>query len=61
MYKIDNSLYSRQIYTIGKDAMEALKCANILITGLNGLGVEIAKNIMSKLENLKLDSFILLV
>lgn len=40
---IDESLYSRQLYVLGKDAMMAMKNANILISGLNGVGVEIAK------------------
>jgi len=37
------SLYSRQIYALGKDAMSRLGGANILISGLSGLGIEIAK------------------
>lgn len=41
--EIDKSLYSRQLYTIGKDAMEALKDTSVLISGMTGLGVEIAK------------------
>ena len=41
--KIDKSLYSRQLYTIGNDAMELLNNTSILISGMTGLGVEIAK------------------
>lgn len=41
--KIDDSLYSRQLYAIGKDAMEALRKSSVLILGMTGLGVEIAK------------------
>jgi len=37
------SLYSRQIYAIGKESMSSLGSANILISGLTGLGIEIAK------------------
>jgi ubiquitin-activating enzyme E1 len=40
-----NDLYSRQIYTYGLDAMNRMKNAKILISGINGLGLEAAKNI----------------
>lgn len=40
---IDDSLYSRQLYAIGKDAMESLRESSVLLLGLTGLGVEIAK------------------
>jgi len=40
---MDKSLYSRQLYTIGKDAMNALQTSSILISGMTGLGVEVAK------------------
>jgi ubiquitin-activating enzyme E1 len=43
---IDNTLYSRQLYTIGKDAMESINSSNIYISGMAGLGVEIAKNLI---------------
>lgn len=46
MTTIDKSLYSRQLYTIGKEAMELLKKAKIFISGMTGLGVEVAKNII---------------
>lgn len=42
--KIDESLYSRQLYTIGFDVMDKLLESDILISGMSGLGVEIAKN-----------------
>lgn len=42
--KIDESLYSRQLYAIGFDAMKKMAHSNVLISGMNGLGVEIAKN-----------------
>ena len=42
---IDESLYSRQIHVLGKEAMEKMANSNILIVGLNGLGVEITKNV----------------
>lgn len=44
--KIDESLYSRQLYVLGHDAMQNMSKSNILICGLDGLGVEIAKNII---------------
>ncbi|KAI1436642.1 putative ubiquitin-protein ligase [Xylaria sp. CBS 124048] len=43
--EIDESLYSRQLYVLGHDAMKRMGASNVLIIGLKGLGVEIAKNI----------------
>lgn len=43
--EIDESLYSRQLYVLGKEAMLKMQNANVLIIGLKGLGIEIAKNI----------------
>lgn len=43
---IDESLYSRQIYVLGVDAMRKMQNCDILISGLGGLGVEIAKNVI---------------
>ncbi|CAF3376655.1 unnamed protein product [Rotaria socialis] len=43
---IDENLYSRQLYVIGKEAMNRLAHAHVLISGMRGLGVEIAKNII---------------
>jgi ubiquitin-activating enzyme E1 len=43
--EIDESLYSRQLYVLGHEAMKRMSTSNILIVGLRGLGVEIAKNI----------------
>lgn len=42
---IDESLYSRQLYVLGKEAMLKMQNANVLVIGLKGLGVEIAKNV----------------
>ncbi|KAF2721561.1 putative poly(A) RNA transport protein [Polychaeton citri CBS 116435] len=42
---IDESLYSRQLYVLGHEAMKRMGSSNVLISGLKGLGVEIAKNI----------------
>ncbi|XP_060232843.1 ubiquitin-like modifier-activating enzyme 1 Y [Meriones unguiculatus] len=43
---IDESLYSRQLYVLGHEAMKHLQASSVLISGLQGLGVEIAKNII---------------
>src|SRR5271155_4580203 len=43
--EIDESLYSRQLYVLGHEAMKRMGSSNILIAGLKGLGTEIAKNI----------------
>jgi len=44
--KIKENLYSRQIGTYGEDTMNRIKDLNILILGLKGIGVEVAKNII---------------
>ncbi|GKT29670.1 Ubiquitin-like modifier-activating enzyme 1 [Aduncisulcus paluster] len=44
--KIDEALYSRQLYVLGEEAMKKMAASNILLIGLDGLGVEIAKNII---------------
>uniref|UniRef100_A0A8C2JA29 E1 ubiquitin-activating enzyme n=1 Tax=Cyprinus carpio TaxID=7962 RepID=A0A8C2JA29_CYPCA len=44
--EIDEGLYSRQLYVLGHDAMKRMQSSNVLISGLRGLGVEIAKNII---------------
>ena len=43
--EIDHDLYSRQYYVYGKEAMEKMAKASVLICGLGGVGVEIAKNV----------------
>lgn len=43
--EIDESLYSRQLYVLGHEAMKRMGSSNVLVVGLRGLGVEIAKNI----------------
>ncbi|KAF2458969.1 putative ubiquitin-protein ligase [Lineolata rhizophorae] len=42
---IDESLYSRQLYVLGHEAMKRMSASNVLIAGLRGLGTEVAKNI----------------
>ena len=39
--RIDENLYSRQLYVLGHDAMARMQNSNVLIVGLNGVGVEI--------------------
>lgn len=44
--KIDESLYSRQLYVMGHDAQRRMANSSVLIVGMNGLGVEVAKNVI---------------
>lgn len=44
--EIDEGLYSRQLYVLGHEAMRRMAVSDVLISGLNGLGVEIAKNVI---------------
>uniref|UniRef100_A0A6A7G6M5 E1 ubiquitin-activating enzyme n=1 Tax=Hirondellea gigas TaxID=1518452 RepID=A0A6A7G6M5_9CRUS len=43
---IDEDLYSRQLYVLGHEAMMKMQKSSVLIVGLNGLGIEIAKNVI---------------
>jgi hypothetical protein len=43
---IDESLYSRQLYVMGHEAQRKMGSSTVLIVGLRGLGVEIAKNVI---------------
>ncbi|XP_023265943.1 ubiquitin-like modifier-activating enzyme 1 [Seriola lalandi dorsalis] len=43
---IDEGFYSRQLYVLGREAMQRMGTANVLIAGMRGLGVEIAKNVI---------------
>lgn len=43
MENIDESLYSRQLYVLGKEAMIKMANSSVFITGMNGLGIEISK------------------
>lgn len=43
---IDESLYSRQLYVLGHEAMQRMATSSVLVSGLGGLGVEVAKNII---------------
>ncbi|KAI3639974.1 hypothetical protein MIR68_001979 [Amoeboaphelidium protococcarum] len=44
--QIDEGLYSRQLYVLGHEAMKRMSQSNVLIIGMKGLGVEIAKNVI---------------
>ena len=44
--EIDENLYSRQLYVLGVEAMKKLLQSSVLISGMGGLGVEIAKNVI---------------
>lgn len=44
--QLDENLYSRQLYVMGHAAMARMAKSNVLIVGLKGLGVEIAKNVV---------------
>jgi len=44
--KLDLNLYSRQVYVLGLEAMHKIGNAHMLISGMKGLGVEIAKNVI---------------
>ena len=41
-----NIYYSRQRYVLGDSAMKRMANASVLIYGMGGLGIEIAKNIV---------------
>jgi ubiquitin-activating enzyme E1 len=43
---IDEGLYSRQLYVLGHAAMKRMAESNVLISGMGGVGVEIAKNVV---------------
>ncbi|KAL5009039.1 hypothetical protein ScPMuIL_014620 [Solemya velum] len=43
---IDESLYSRQLYVLGHEAMRKMAHSNVLISGMKGVGVEVAKNVI---------------
>lgn len=43
---IDQELYSRQIYVLGEEAMKKMNESSVLLIGMKGVGVEIAKDII---------------
>uniref|UniRef100_A0A0D9XN80 THIF-type NAD/FAD binding fold domain-containing protein n=1 Tax=Leersia perrieri TaxID=77586 RepID=A0A0D9XN80_9ORYZ len=44
--EIDEDLHSRQLAVYGRETMKRLFGSNVLVSGLNGLGAEIAKNLV---------------
>ncbi|GHJ85862.1 hypothetical protein NliqN6_2264 [Naganishia liquefaciens] len=44
--EIDESLYSRQLYVLGHEAMRRMAGSEVLVVGMKGLGVEVAKNVV---------------
>ncbi|CAL8274326.1 unnamed protein product [Gadus morhua 'NCC'] len=44
--EIDDSLYSRQRYVLGDSAMQKMAQSSVFLSGMGGLGIEIAKNIV---------------
>ncbi|KAJ3682852.1 hypothetical protein LUZ60_013079 [Juncus effusus] len=44
--EIDEDLHSRQLAVYGRETMRRLFGSNVLVSGLNGLGAEIAKNLV---------------
>uniref|UniRef100_A0A674NBJ8 Ubiquitin-like modifier-activating enzyme 6 n=1 Tax=Takifugu rubripes TaxID=31033 RepID=A0A674NBJ8_TAKRU len=44
--EIDDSLYSRQRYVLGDNAMHQMAQSSVFLSGMGGLGIEIAKNIV---------------
>uniref|UniRef100_A0A8D3DPY7 E1 ubiquitin-activating enzyme n=1 Tax=Scophthalmus maximus TaxID=52904 RepID=A0A8D3DPY7_SCOMX len=46
MSEIDEGFYSRQLYVLGHEAMQRMATADVLVAGVRGLGVEIAKNVI---------------
>lgn len=43
--RLDENLYSRQLYVLGHEAMQKMMKTKVLVIGLDGLGQEIAKNL----------------
>ncbi|XP_055985491.1 ubiquitin-like modifier-activating enzyme 7 [Sorex fumeus] len=44
--QLNEQLYSRQLYVLGLPAMKSVRKAKILLSGLQGLGAEVAKNLV---------------
>jgi ubiquitin-activating enzyme E1 len=44
IFKVDEKLYSRQLYVMGHEAQRRMMASRALLIGLSGLGVEVAKN-----------------
>jgi ubiquitin-activating enzyme E1 len=44
--EVDEKLYSRQLYVMGHEAQRRMMNSRVLLVGLGGLGMEIAKNVV---------------
>lgn len=44
--KIDEGLYSRQLYVLGREGQAKMSASSVLVCGLNGVGCEVAKNVI---------------
>jgi len=44
--EIDEGLYSRQLYVLGREGQRRMQGAHVLICGCTGLGAEVAKNVI---------------
>ncbi|CAM9184770.1 unnamed protein product, partial [Phaeothamnion confervicola] len=44
--EVDEGLYSRQLYVMGHEAQRRMAGSDVLVSGLDGVGVELAKNIV---------------
>ncbi|EGG23006.1 ubiquitin activating enzyme E1 [Cavenderia fasciculata] len=44
--KIDDALYSRQLYALSHEAMQKISSTSVLVIGLDGLGIEIVKDVV---------------
>ena len=43
---IDEGLYSRQLYVLGRDAQRRLQFSRVLVAGMTNTGMEVAKNLI---------------
>ena len=44
--EIDEGLYSRQLYVLGREGQRKMALSEVLVCGLNGLGAETVKNVV---------------
>ena len=43
---MDRDLHSRTIAALGEDVVRAIASSSVLVSGMNGLGCEVAKNVL---------------
>ena len=44
--KVDEALYSRQLYVLGREGQSKMASSTVLVCGLTGTGAEVAKNVI---------------